>query len=78
MVGTENLEFIDCNVDEHIYLNIIKDNIYSNAQKLNLGESFIFQQDNNPKHTARKLKEWRIYMCLNNSIYLHNSDMNSI
>lgn len=58
-----NLKFIDLdllNMDQlsymdHIYLNIIKDNIYSSAQKLNFRESFILQQDNNSKHIARKI-----------------------
>lgn len=53
--------YINCNMNQHIYLNIIKNNIHSNALKLNLGKSFIFQHDNDPKHTARKIKESLIY-----------------
>jgi dipeptidase len=29
--------------------------------KLSLGNSFIFQQDNDPKHTEKRVKEWLIY-----------------
>lgn len=59
--GVENLQFIECNIDQYVYLNILKDFLHDSAQKLNLDPSFIFQQDNDPKHTAKKGKEWLLY-----------------
>ncbi|GFV05145.1 transposable element Tcb2 transposase [Trichonephila clavipes] len=35
------------------------------ADKLGLGSNFIFQQDNDPKHTAFVVKEWLLYHCRN-------------
>jgi transposase len=35
--------------------------LYASPEKLNIGYSFIFQQDNDPKHTAKKVKEWLLY-----------------
>jgi transposase len=31
------------------------------VEKLSLGSSFISQQDNDPKHTEKRVKEWLIY-----------------
>ncbi|KAL4091775.1 hypothetical protein QTP88_026414 [Uroleucon formosanum] len=53
--------FIDSIMDQHIYLNILRNNLHASAEKLNIGNSFIFQQDNDPKYTAKKVKEWLLY-----------------
>ena len=34
----------------------MKQNLKSSAKKFRLGNSFLFQQENNPKHTAKKTK----------------------
>ena len=44
-----------------MYIDILKQNLRSSAIKMDMGNQFIFQQDNPPKHTARKAKEWLLY-----------------
>ena len=44
-----------------MYIDILKQNLRSSAIKMDTGNQFIFQQDNVPKHTARKAKEWLLY-----------------
>ncbi|GFU88655.1 transposable element Tcb2 transposase [Trichonephila clavipes] len=43
------------------YIDILRHNLQSSAQKLVLGTSFVFQQDNDPKHTANLTREWLLY-----------------
>ena len=40
------------------YREILDENLLQNAQDLRLGRRFTFQQDNNPKHTAKITHEW--------------------
>ncbi len=40
------------------YRDILDENLLQSAQDLRLGRSFTFQQDNDPKHTAKITKEW--------------------
>jgi hypothetical protein len=37
---------------------ILDENLLQIAQDLRLGRRFTFQQDNNPKHTAKTTQEW--------------------
>ena len=55
--GTGNLIFIDGILDKYRYLNIFKNSLKESACKLGLFEDFHFQHDNDPKHTARIVKE---------------------
>jgi transposase len=50
--GTGNLVFIDGNMDAVMYVEILSDNLAASAQKMGLSE-YIFQQDNDPKYTAK-------------------------
>ena len=50
------LEFIDETMNADLYNNILKRNLKSSAKSLRLGNSFLFQQDNDPKHIAKKTK----------------------
>lgn len=59
--GVGNLVFIDSIMDKWLYLDILKSNLKQSAAKLCLGKSFIFQQDNDPKHTAHIIREYLIY-----------------
>ena len=40
------------------YREILDKNLLQSAQDLRLGQMFTFQQDNNPKHTAKTMQEW--------------------
>ena len=37
---------------------ILHENLLQSAQDLRLGQKFPFQQDNDPKHTAKTMQEW--------------------
>ncbi|KAH8292862.1 hypothetical protein KR044_001663, partial [Drosophila immigrans] len=50
--GVGNLVFIEGNMDRFQYKSILDHNLKPSVKKLCLGESWIFQQDNDPKHTA--------------------------
>lgn len=56
--GVGKLTFIDTKMDAELYISILKQNLKSSARKLRLGTNFVFQQDNDPKHTAKKTKEF--------------------
>ena len=40
------------------YREILDENLLQSAQDLRLGLRFTFQQDNDPKHTAKTTQEW--------------------
>ena len=40
------------------YREILDENLLQSAQGLRLGQRFTFQQDNDPKHTAKTMQEW--------------------
>ena len=40
------------------YRDILNENLVQSAQGLRLGKWFTFQQDNDPKHTAKTRQEW--------------------
>ncbi|GFU44422.1 transposable element Tcb2 transposase [Trichonephila clavipes] len=43
------------------YLKILQSNLHPSVQKLGHGSNFVFQQDNDPKYTAKIVKEWLLY-----------------
>ena len=55
--GVGNLHLIEGIMNHVMYIDILKQNLRSSAIKMDIGNPFIFQQDNAPKHTARKAKE---------------------
>ena len=49
---------IDGRIDEELYLQILKDTLVNTLKYYSLNPSdIIFQQDNNPKHTYRKVRD---------------------
>ncbi|GFW23321.1 uncharacterized protein TNCV_3804201 [Trichonephila clavipes] len=48
-------------MNQYSYLNILKNNLSQSASKLRLDGSFTFQQDNDPKHTARVVRNRLLY-----------------
>ncbi|KAL0192435.1 hypothetical protein M9458_010731, partial [Cirrhinus mrigala] len=61
--GTGRLVAIEGKMNAAKYRDILDENLLQSAQDLRLGWRFTFQQDNDPKHTA-KITEW----LLNNSV----------
>lgn len=59
--GVGNLVLIENTMDQHVYLNILKENLKESARKLGVLNNYYFQQDNDPKHTAQKVRMWLIY-----------------
>lgn len=59
--GVGNLVFIPGTMDRFGYLKILQGNLLESVRKLGLGGNFVFQHDNDPKHTAKIVKEWLLY-----------------
>ncbi|KAK3517172.1 hypothetical protein QTP70_000287 [Hemibagrus guttatus] len=53
-----NLVKVDGIMKKEDYLKILVENLVVSAHKLNLPENWTYQQDNEPKHTARVVKQW--------------------
>ena len=47
-------------MDKHYYVDILGENLISSARMLKLGRHFLFQQDNDPKHTSGVAKNFFI------------------
>lgn len=48
-----SMEFIETTMNQFVYQGILNRNVKSSASKLGLGRRFIFQHDNDPKHTSK-------------------------
>ena len=56
--GTGRLVKIDGIMNGEKYREILEENLLTSASDLKLRRNFKFQQDNDPKHTARATSEW--------------------
>ncbi len=56
--GVGNLEHIPTTMNKEIYMGILSRNVKDSAKQMGLSRGFIFQQDNDPKHTAKIVKKW--------------------
>ncbi len=56
--GQDELVAIEGKMNAAKYRDILDENLLQSAQDLRLGRRFTFQQDNDPKHTAKITKEW--------------------
>lgn len=59
--GVGKLTFIEGIMNARKYIEVLRDNLNASAVKLGLAGQYHFQQDNDPKHTARVTKEWLLY-----------------
>ncbi len=41
-----------------LYIKVLEENLLQSVQQLHLHQGFVFQQDNDPKHTAKVIKVW--------------------
>jgi hypothetical protein len=58
VAGTGRLVRIEAKMNGAKYREILNENLLQSTQDLSLGQRFTFQQDNNPKHTAKTLQKW--------------------
>jgi DDE superfamily endonuclease len=56
--GVGNLVIIDEIMTKEVYVRILEESLKDSARKSGLGRSCLFQQDNDPKHTANFTKEF--------------------
>uniref|UniRef100_A0AAZ3NWV8 Tc1-like transposase DDE domain-containing protein n=1 Tax=Oncorhynchus tshawytscha TaxID=74940 RepID=A0AAZ3NWV8_ONCTS len=58
VAGTGRLVRIEEKMNGAKYREILDENLLQSAQDLRLGQRFIFQQNNNLKHTAKTKQDW--------------------
>ena len=56
--GTGRLVRTEAKMNRAKYTEILDENLLQGSQELRLGRRLSFQQDNNPKHTAKTMQEW--------------------
>ncbi|XDV36075.1 hypothetical protein PO909_005924 [Leuciscus waleckii] len=56
--GTERLHRTEGRMDGAMYREILANNLLPSVRALKMGRGWVFQHDNDPKHTARATKEW--------------------
>ncbi|CAJ0927681.1 unnamed protein product [Ranitomeya imitator] len=56
--GTGKMVKIDVKMDGAKYRTILEENLLESAKDLRLGQKFVFQQENDPKHKAKSTMEW--------------------
>uniref|UniRef100_A0AAY5KWE3 Tc1-like transposase DDE domain-containing protein n=1 Tax=Esox lucius TaxID=8010 RepID=A0AAY5KWE3_ESOLU len=56
--GTGRLHCIKGRMDGAMYREILANNLLPSVRALKMGRGWVFQHDNDPKHTGRATKEW--------------------
>ena len=56
--GVGNLAEISTRMTGSVYVKTLSDNLLESAQNMGIADNFIFQQDNDPKHTSNIAKGW--------------------
>lgn len=56
--GVGNLHIINGIMDRFIYRDILDENLEESKQKLQLDDNYVFQHDNDPKHTSGLVKNY--------------------
>lgn len=56
--GTGRLHRIEGRMDGAMYREILANNLLPSIRTFKMGRGWVFQHDNDPKHTARATKEW--------------------
>ena len=59
--GVGSLHFIEGKLDQYQYIDILKLHLRSSAEKMGIRNSFVFMQDNDPKHMALNTRLWILY-----------------
>ena len=56
--GTGNLVVVQGIMRKEDYIRILDENVKESAEKLQLGHNWKYQQDSDPKHTAKVVNKW--------------------
>ena len=56
--GIGRLQKIKTRMDSKLYVNILETNLFQSAQDMGIKDNFIFQSDNDPKHTSKYTNAW--------------------
>ena len=56
--GTDALHKIDVILRKENYVDILKQHLKTSVRKLKLGSKWVFQMDNDPKHTFKVVAKW--------------------
>ena len=56
--GTGALHKIDGIMREENYVDILQQHLKTSVRKLKLGRKWVFQMDNDPKHTSKVVAKW--------------------
>ena len=57
-LGLGNLVEITTTMDQKLYMKILEDNLECSADLMGIKSDFVFQQNNDPKHTALAVRKW--------------------
>jgi hypothetical protein len=58
--GTGALHKIDGIMRQETYVDILKQHLKTSVRKLKLGRKWVFQMDNDPKHTSKVVAKWLV------------------